>query len=84
MYGQKGVPKRVKNHPWNPKSPTKQANSKTREGQKRVKNGPQKRHQKCTQKIQLKIDQKSAQNRGPIQIFPTPAFTETGSSETRT
>jgi hypothetical protein len=51
MYGQKPVKKRVKNHPWNPKSPTKQANPSPRKVQKRVKNGPQKRHQKSRAEI---------------------------------
>jgi hypothetical protein len=54
MYGQKVVRKGVQKAPPNPKSSVKQANCKTREGQKRVKNGPQKRHQKCTQKSSLK------------------------------
>jgi hypothetical protein len=66
MYGQKVVRKGVQKAPRNPKSPVKQANPRLRIGQKRVKNGPQKRHQNPTQKStklkSTKIDEKP-QNR---------------------
>jgi hypothetical protein len=64
MYGQKVVRKGVQKAPRNPKSPVKQANPSPRKVQKRVKNGPQKRHQKCTQKSSLK----STRNRPKIGV----------------
>ena len=51
MYVQKGVQKGVQNTHRDRKNPVNEANRAERIGQKRVKNGPQKRHQKSRAEI---------------------------------
>jgi hypothetical protein len=70
MYVPKGVPKRVKNHTRNQKSPVKPTTCSQRIGQKRVKNGLQKRNQKSTERDLAKKSTERPENPENGQQFP--------------
>jgi hypothetical protein len=69
MYGQKVVRKGVQKAPRNRKSPVKQANPSPRKVQKRVKNGPQKRHQKSRAEIHPRIHLKLTTKRAKTRLY---------------